>query len=226
MARLILGLLAAIVGLAHSTLPATAQAHIQGDEAAFIRFVHASPTAPALDFYVDDALVVQGLAFGAATDIFISVSPGTSVVGALATDGAGANVVAEASVDLAADAAYELVVVGSGDDTLIQVYPIDWTATSDGQARVRLIVCAPDALAASLSGLGSLGSLEEAEYLSASAYVEVEAGSYDVTLHVIGAEQTAEVRIGSVTFEAGGIYDLLVIGFVADESTSLLVVRA
>jgi hypothetical protein len=225
LARLVIGLLIAVIAQAIAGLPVAAQDAMLDDGVAVIRFVHAAPAAPGLDLYVDGALVVQGLAFGVATDIFVSVSAGTHAVAATA-EGDDTSVLAETDLDLAADEEYEVAVVGVQGDTFIQVYPIDTSAPSDGQARIRLIDCAPDASSVALGAGGESDLLDGGEFPGASDAVEIGAGSYDLTLWAAGAEQQATVEIGEVTFDPSVVYDLFVIGFVADGSVSLVIVGA
>ena len=223
LARLALALLAVAVTLALPSPPARAQEFALDDAAALIRFVHAVPAAPGLDFSVDGALLVQGLEFGTATDVFISVSAGAHTLEATSATGDVAYVVAAAGFDLAPGVAYEVAVVGLPSAASIAVYPIDSSATADGWARVRLIACVPDAAVVGLVGLGAQGPIEGVSFAGASAYVEVESGGYDLALLLAGQETTVE--LGEVAFDAGTISDLFVVGLLADGSASVLVVR-
>jgi Domain of unknown function (DUF4397) len=225
LARLVIGLLIAVIAQTDAGLPVAAQEAMLDDEVAFIRFVHAAPAAAGLDLYVDGALVVQGLAFGSATDIYVSVAAGTHTVAAT-VEGDDTSVLAETSLDLAAGATDEVAVVGVTGDTFIQDYPIDASAPSDGQARIRLIDCAYDAVAVALAGGGDPDLLDGVGFPGASDGVEIWAGSYDLALRAAGAEQELTVEIGEVAFDAGAIYDLFVIGVIADGSVSLLIVSA
>jgi Domain of unknown function (DUF4397) len=225
LARLVLGLLVAAIMQANLGLSAQAQEFALADADALIRFVHAAPTTPALDLYVDGALVVQGLAFGAATDILISVPSGPRPVSA-GLAGAERTVVAEGSLDLAPGATYEVALVGLDEGVFFEVYPVETGAPGDGAASIRLIVSAPDADSVALVADANWLMVDGIAFPGASGYVEIGSGSYDLALNAAGAGQEVTVELGSVAFEAGAIYDLFVVGLIADGSLWLLIVRA
>jgi hypothetical protein len=222
----VLALLAVAAALALPGPPARAQEYALDDATALIRFVHAVPAGPALDFLVDGALLVQGLEFGTATDVFISLSAGPHALEAISARGDVAYSVAASSIELAAGVAYEVAVIGLPATAAVAVYPVDLGATGDGSARVRLIACVPDAAAAGLVGLGGQGPIEGVPFAGASAYVDVESGVYDLAVLLAGVGPETTVALGGVAFDAGAIYDLFVVGLVADGSVSVLVVRS
>lgn len=68
---------ALLLGVSLLSMAGCAGVTANSPEAAQIRFVHASPEAPALDMYLDGDGAAYNLSFGTVTS-YVSVSPGTT----------------------------------------------------------------------------------------------------------------------------------------------------
>lgn len=209
-------LLLVLVALGSLSEPARAQSLAAGQAVALVRFVHASPDVSAVDFSIDGATVVSGLGFGGATDAFVSVSPGSHLIAATASDDAGA-LVAERWVELAEGGAYAVGAVGMVAGAFIGLYPLDLSPPTDGLARVRVINAAPDLGAVVLATAEGEVLGGGAAFPDAGAYAEVAAGTHDLVVSAAD-DGTAIMELGSMGLEAGATYELLMLGLASEGS--------
>jgi hypothetical protein len=218
--RMTLGLfavaLAAIVGIAGFGAAVSAQA----DEAR-VRITHASPDAPAVDIWVNGEPAVTNLAFGQDTGL-ISLPAGSydvAVTPAGSTD-PEADAVIATTLQLEAGQAIDVVAVGYLFELSAQVYPIDLSPVTEGNARVQVLHASPDAPAVDILANG--GALVEGlSFPDASGYLEVPAGSYDVEVAVSGTNDIA-LDLPGVPFDAGQVYNVIAIGEVAEGTLTVL----
>jgi hypothetical protein len=175
---------------------------------ASVRVVHASPDAPAVDVLVDDASVLTGVPYLAASDYLDVPAGGRN----LKVNAAGtATTVIDADVDLVDGTDY--TVIASGLVAAIEpiVLADDNSAPSAGNARVRAIhgaasapavdiyVTAPGAdLAAETPALANVGFGDVADY------IEAPAGDYQVRVTPTGTK-TVVIDSGTLTLASGQV---------------------
>ena len=209
---------------AEETAPAEGVVATEGE--ALLRVVHASPDAPAIDVWVDDAVAVEGLAFGAASD-FLSVAAGERRVrvvpaGSDPEDGA----VLEEEVDLEEGSASVFAATGLLAEIEARVYEVDLGAfEEEGRARVRVVHAAPDAPEVTVAVKAGETLFEGVGFGDASDYAELEEGTYDLEVRA-GDEEAVVLEAPDVAFAAGLVYDLFAIGRTEDTSLRLLPVAA
>ena len=212
--RMPLILLAALIGV----LGVTA-ASAQSDNA-WVRIVHASPDAPAVDVWVNGEVAISGLAFGEATD-YIEL-PGGDYDVAVTPAGAGAeDAVIEATLTLENGAAYTVAAVGE----LAMIEPLvlqdNLAAPAEGMAHVRVVHAAPDAPAVDVAVADGPVLIEGLAFKSASDYLPVEAMTYDLEVRPAGTEDVA-IDVAGFNAEAGTVYTVMAIGLAGDGSLSVL----
>ncbi len=193
-----------------------------------IRVVHASPGGPDVDVYVGDATepAVAGLAFGAFTE-YVALPEGERQIRVVSTGAdPAADPLVEATVEVEAGKAYELVASNVPDEIELSTFEVDLGPLPENQARVRVIHLAPNAddIDVALTGgevlFGGLG------FGDAGDYRELDAVSYDLEVRAAG-EEAAELRAAGIALQAGMVYDLFAVGDSEElASVSLLEVSA
>ncbi|MGD9714402.1 MAG: DUF4397 domain-containing protein [Thermomicrobiales bacterium] len=184
-------------------------ASAQADDAR-VRITHASPDAPAVDIWVNGEPAITNLAFGQATDV-IALPAGTydvavTVAGSADTSGA----VIEASLTLEAGAGYDVVAAGYLAEIGAQIYPLDLSPVTEGNARLQVIHASPDAPEVDVTANGS-ALVEGLAFPDSSGFLEVPAGSYDVQVLLTSGGAVALDLPGTV-LEAGQVYVVMAIG--------------
>lgn len=194
-------------------------ASAQGENA-WLRVVHASPDAPAVDIWVNGEVAISGLAFGEATD-YVEL-PGGDYDVAVTPAGAGAeDAVIEATVTLEAGMAYSVAAVGQVADIEPLVLVDDLTAPAAGMAHVRVVHASPDAPAVDVAVADGPVLIENLEFKADSGYLPVDAMSYDLEVRPTGTEDVA-IDIAGFNAEAGTIYTVMAIGLAGDGSLTVL----
>ncbi len=203
--------LALMVGFATFALGGSTTAQT-GD--ARVRITHASPDAPAVDIWVNSEQAITGLAFGESTDL-ISLPAGdydVAVTPAGSTD-PEADAVISATLSLAGGAAYDVVAVGYLDEISAQVFPLDLSPVTKGNARLQVVHASVDA--PTVDVLANGGALVEGlAFPEASGFLEVPAGTYDVQVAVAESGAVA-IDLPGTTLEAGQVYVVMAVGEVA-----------
>lgn len=190
-----------------------------------INVIHASPDAPAVDVYLDGELALEGVEFGQFSG-WIAVPAGEHQVQVTAAGDDAANAVIDATVELAADAAYHVAATGHLADITPQIYQVnlsDLDAMGDPMARIRVIHTSPDAPAVDIALAGGDVLIADLAFPNASDALEVPAGSYDLEVRPTGTTDVA-LDLPGVELEAGMVYDVFAIGLAGDGSLTVLVI--
>jgi len=193
---------------------------------ACIRLVHTAPDAPPIDVYLNDTPIVEGLAFGTATE-YVAAPSGTGRGVRVTAEGTP---VEEAMIDTGLDfepgQAYELLVTGGEDDLELTVTGTDLRPLAEGQARLRVIHASPDAGAIDIGVEGSEDNLfEGVDFRDATDYIVVDAGDYPLEVRPGGEDMTVALQ-SDATFAEGITYDLIVVGRPEDQTLTLLTLMA
>ncbi len=192
----------------------------EGD--ACINVVHASPDAPNVDIYLDGQLALSNLAFGWYGG-WVAVPAGEHQVQVTATGTAPETAVIDATVTVEPGMAYHIAATGYLADITPQIYPVDVSPIEDGSARVRVIHTVPDAPAVDVAVTGGDVLVPNLAFPTASAYLTVPAGTYDLEVRVAGTEDVV-LPLPGTAFDAGTVYDVFAIGSVADGILTVLVI--
>jgi hypothetical protein len=149
---------------------------------ALVSFVHASPAAPAVDIYVNDALVAVSLPFGVGLPHVALPAGEANVAVRAAGSPADSAPVLEAAVTLPGGAAATVVVSGDLSDLTATVYADNIGELAPETARVRLI----NALS---TDLAFLTLTEDALVQSSQASgLELPSGTFAAEFGIFGAE--------------------------------------
>ena len=118
---------------------------IGADDMACVRVINTSPDSAGLDLYINDALVIQNLAYGASTEFTAVPSGDDSSIKVTATGGSLDSPILDDETDLDAGQAYELLITNNADDLDLTTADVDLSPVPAGQARIRAIGAAIDA---------------------------------------------------------------------------------
>ncbi|HLU35393.1 MAG TPA: DUF4397 domain-containing protein [Thermomicrobiales bacterium] len=187
---------------------------IGGEGDACVSIVHASPDAPLVEIYVDGELVLSGLGFGWWSE-WVALPAGDHQVQVTASGSAPDTAVIDATLTLEAGMAYQVAATGFLEDITPQVFPADVTELADDTARVRVVHTVPDAPAVDIAVTGGDVLVGNLEFPTASEYLEVPAGNYDLEVRVAGTEDVV-LPLPGVELEGGTVYDVYAIGTAAD----------
>jgi len=182
-------------------------------ETADVRVLHASPDAPAVDVYLDDAIVdaLTNVPFGTISD-YLAIPAGAHNIKVYAT-GTTADPVIDADVSVAAGKAYTVAATGALADITAQVVDDD-PAPIASAAKVRVVHFSADAPAVDIATAGS--SVDEAvvkglAYPDATGYLELPGGTYDLEVRIAG-ETTVALPLDDVAIQDGRAYSVFAVG--------------
>jgi hypothetical protein len=201
--------LVGLVVLALAALPFATAGAQSGD--ARVRVLHASPDAPAVDVYVDGEEAISNLAFGSITD-YVTLPAGTHSVEVFpaSADGMGDAVIA-ADLQIAAGTDYTVAATNVLADIAPAVFVDDNTQRATGNARIRVIHLSPDAPAVDIAAAGAGTLLSGLAFPDASDYLEVPAGTYDLSVLPAGTD-TVALPLPGTTVNAGSVITVFALG--------------
>ena len=181
-----------------------------------VRVLHASPDAPAVDVYLDDAKVdaLTNVPFGTISD-YLAIPAGKHNVKVYAT-GTTSSPVIDADVTVAAGDAYTIAATGALADISAQVLKDDPAPTAKS-AKVRVIHFSADAPAVDIATAGS--AVDEAvvkglAYTNATDYLPLPGGTYDLEVRLAG-ESTVALALDNAKVQNGRAYSVFAIGSAA-----------
>jgi uncharacterized protein DUF4397 len=185
-------------------------------DTAEVRVLHASPDAPAVDVYLDDAIVdaLTNVPFGTISD-YLAIPAGAHNIKVYAT-GTTADPVIDADVTVAAGAAYTVAATGALADITAQVLKDD-PNPSASSAKVRVVHFSADAPAVDIATAGS--AVDEAvvkglAYPNATDYLALPGGTYDLEVRLAG-ETTVALDLPNVKVQDGRAYSVFAVGSAA-----------
>lgn len=207
--RTFLGILTAASTLMGAfALSAAAPAAAQQADTARVRVIHASPDAPAVDVYLNDAKAISSLAYKAASD-FAAVPANSYAVKVTAAGGTDA--VISATLPLEAGKSYTVVAVGQLANIAAQVFVDDTSDLASGQSRLRVIHASPNTPGVDVAVTGGPVLITNLAFPNASDNLDVDAGTYNVEVRPAGTT-TAALSAPGLALEAGKYYTVLAVG--------------
>ena len=204
-------LIPAIALAAAIAAPASASNH------ATVRVLHASPDAPAVDVYVDDAPVsaLTNVPFGTISD-YLDVPSGDHNVKVYAT-GTTSDPVIAADVTLAVGTAYTIAATDAVASITPQVLVDDPSPDCDS-AQVRVVHFSADAPAVDIAPAEAAADdavIQDLAYPDTSDYVTLPGGTYNLEVRPAGDTAVA-LELPDVTVEGCMSYSVFAIGSAAD----------
>jgi hypothetical protein len=189
-----------------------------------LRIVHAAPDAGPVDLYLGEALIAEGLEYGAVSE-FTAVPNGQQQLRLVPAGAALDQAVIDTTQDFTAGGAFQVVVSGLADDLQATIAGVDLRALPESQARVRVVHASPDLEAVDVSIAGGATPFDAIDFRNQSGYVVFDAGTYSFQLRENGSD-TLLLEALDVPIEASMVYDILVIGQSEDGTLQMAIVSA
>lgn len=185
-----------------------------------VLIVHASPDAPGVDIYVDNAVAVSNLEFLSNTG-YVAVAAGVRNVRVKLN--ATPDTVINADLPLEAGKNYTVFAVDSAAKVSPLVLEDDLTAPAAGKAHLRFVHLSPNApnVDIALTGGGVIGGLNDVPFKEARGFLPLDAGTYDLEVRVAGTA-TVALPLPGITLEAGKIYTVYAKGFLGGTNAQAL----
>ena len=186
-------------------------------EHAMVRVLHASPDAPAVDVYLDDAKVdaLTNVPFGTISG-YLDIPAGDHNVKVYAT-GTTTGAVIDANVTVASGSRYTIAATNAL--AAIEAQVIEDEPTPDCEAAgVRVIHFSADAPAVDVATAGAAPAdavVKDLAYPNATGYLSLPAGSYDLEVRLAGTT-TVALPLPGVAVEACNSYSVFAVGSAAD----------
>ncbi len=218
MVALVLVALALVAGL----LPLKASTVMAQDDTAeadaTLRVVHASPGAPEVDVLLDGQTLLQGVPYGTASS-YSTMTPEEHRVQIVPTGQTADAAVVDETIDAAPGQAYLVAVYGLLNDIGGAVYDVDLSEIEPGNARVRLLNFSPDAGAIDLLETGGDEWFGDVGLGEASDYEDLAPGTYSADVR--GEDDRVLLTVSELPFEETRVYDVVVLGEIADDSLAV-----
>lgn len=182
---------------------------------ATLRVVNASPSYGTLDFYVDDSVLLSGVASGTASG-YASVDAGTALATSFTRAGS-ATPLTETDRTLSGDTPYTVIAYGwEGALRTFQVAETE-SAPDSGKAKIRTINLAPDAGALDVYVTGVTDALSDVSPVNAgvsggslSSFSTLTQGTYRIRVTAAGDKSDVRLDMPSVTLASGEIASLVI----------------
>lgn len=181
---------------------------------AYVRVAHLSPDAPAVDVWVDGAVVLQDVPFEAFS-AYLALKPGDHTVQVTPAN-QSSPVVIDADVTLTEDVYYTVAATGLLADIEGTVL-VDDRTQSAAQARVRFVHTSPDAPAVDITLTDGTALFSDVSFRESGGYIAVPAGTYDLQVRVAGTE-TVALSFGDVPLGGNTTYSVFATGLLGDGS--------
>lgn len=188
---------------------------------AMVRVLHGSPDAPAVDVYADGGAILGDVPFGVVSE-YLEVPGGTYRIQVVP---AGASL-EEGPVVIDAPLTFEggtmTTVAATNSLASIEAQVIaDVPAPVAEGTQVRVVHFSADAPAVDVALDGGDVVVAALAYPSATGYLDLPAGEYDLEIRAAGSTDVA-FDIPALTLEAGKSYSAFAIGSLADGSFTVL----
>jgi hypothetical protein len=186
---------------------------------ASVLIVHASPNAPGVDIYVDDAgPAVTNLQFPANTG-YVTLPSGTRNVKVNVNN--TTTTVINADLTLDPNQNYSVFAIDSVTSIEPLVLVDDLTAPASGKAHVRFVHLSPNAPAVDVAVTGGGAVFPDVEFREFQGFAPLDAGTYNLEVR-LASTSTVVLPLPGITLEAGKIYTVFAKGFVGGSGDQTL----
>jgi len=191
-------------------------------DTAKVRVLHASPDAPAVDIYANGAEILSDVPFGVISD-YLEVPAGEYQIQVFVAspDPATEGAVIDAMLTFAAGTM--TTVAATNDVATIEAQVIiDAPAPVADMAQIRVVHFSADAPAVDIAPDGAEPIVAALAYPTATDYLTVPAGDYDLEVRPAGTMDVA-LQLDPVTLAAGNSYSVFAIGSLAGGTLTAVV---
>ena len=182
----------------------------------YIRLLHASPGAPAVDVYANDMLIAQNLAYRGFTP-YLKVDPGEYRVAVYPT-GTKTNAVIDTKLSIPPYTIYTVAAIGQLPNLSLLPVLDPRITIPPGMVMVRFVHLSPDAPAVDITTGDGTPLFTNVSYKHISNYIPVPPGTYTLQARITGTDDFV-LHVPNVTLQPNRFYSVYAIGLAADEPT-------
>lgn len=191
-----------------------------------VRVVHASPSSPSVDVYVDKVLSFKALAYGKATDGYVELPAGPHRI-KITPAGDAKTVVFDRDLSVDGMNAYTLVAEGTlADKTFGVTSYLDDASDTAGKARIFVIHAVPDAgpvdVVTTKDGKAVVSNLAYGD----TAELNLDPATVDLAVTKAGDAKTVYIPLKGVKLAADTIYTVVATGLVGSKTEKPVALKA
>lgn len=175
----------------------------------FIRLLHASPDAPAVDIYANENLIARNLAYKGFTEYF-PVPAGSYNIRVLPT-GQTANPILSTNISIPAGSIFTVAAVGSAANLGILPVSDRLLPMSPGKARVKFVHISPNAPSVDITLPDGTKLFSDVEFKEATSYITVDPGLYTLQARPTGTNQVV-LNVPNVRIKPNRFYTVYAVG--------------
>ena len=179
------------------------------DQFSYVRALHASPDAPAVDVYVNDRLVARNLSYKNFTPYF-RLPTGLYNISVFPT-GTKANPVIRTQLQLPARTIYTLAARGILKDIAIQPILDPIVPYAPGTSLIRFIHLSPNTPPVDITLPNGQRIFQDVEYTEVTGYIPVRPGTYTIQARPTGTEKVA-LLVPNIRLLPNRIYSIYAVG--------------
>jgi hypothetical protein len=190
---------------------------------ACIRVLHASPGAPAVDVYVNESLIIEGLEFGVATEFAALPGGDDRTIQIVPTGSPIGDAVIDISGDFDAGRAYQVVAVDTVENIDAMVDEVDLSPVPPDQARLRVIHASPGGDGVDVVVTDGPTLFEGVNFRDVADYEVLDAGVYDIQIR---SGDNVLIRVQDLELDSDMVYDVFAIGRSEDNTFAIIALTA
>lgn len=179
----------------------------------YIRVLHASPDAPAVDIYADDNLIIENLGYRELSP-YIPVAPASYTIRVYPT-GTMENPVIDTDVYIPPNSVFNVAAIG--DLPNISLYPIlePSIAQDSGDSCVRFVHLSPNAPAVDVKLDNGTIVFDSITYKGVSNYICTPPGTYTFKVSPAGQKDVV-LTVPNVTLDENTYYTIYALGLIGE----------
>jgi hypothetical protein len=183
---------------------------------ASVRVVHASPDAPAVDIYVNDAKTLSNIAFKRVTN-YLALDAGQYNIKVYPTnsDTQETDPVLQADVSLNSGWDYTVAAVGKLDNIQAKVFNDNLNMPEEGKSKVRAYHLSPNAPAVNVAVQEGSTLVRGLSFPNATDYITVDAGTYNLAINTT-SDNTTVLDLANTALAANQVQSVFVFGLVGE----------
>lgn len=175
----------------------------------YIRLLHASPGAPAVDIYANGKIIGRNLAYQGFTDYF-AVAPGRYNIRVFPA-GTMANPVLDTVLDVPPRSINTVAVIGQLPDIGVTVVPEPVMPIPKGKLKIRFAHLSPNAPRVDITLPDGTVLFRDVGYREVTDYIEVNPGTYTLQARPTGTDQVV-LYVPNVTLKQDRFYTVYAVG--------------
>ena len=183
----------------------------------FVRILHASPDAPAVDIYANNNIIAEGLSYKQLTN-YLPIIPGNYQIQVYPA-GNQTNAVIDTNVTIPQDSVFTIAAAGELSNISLMPFPEMFTPNMPMGMRntsyVRFVHLSPNAPAVDITLTDGTKLFENVSYTQFTDYIAVNPGAYTLQVRPAGSNQVV-LTIPDVSLMPGAIYSIYAVGLIGD----------